>query len=209
MLYINADNPQQRLIDQAVQCMKQGGVIAYPTDTMYGIGCDIYNQKAVKRIFQIKNRDKKKPFSFICGDLKNVSQYCLLSNSGYRLMKKCLPGPYTFVLQSLKIVPKIMMTKQKTVGIRVPQNEICRQLVESLGNPILSTSAIINDKETPSEAYEVEEILGKQVDVIIDGGTIIPSPSSVISLINDNIEILREGQGDISIFLDQTVRNKR
>lgn len=203
MLYINADNPQQRLIDQAVQCMKQGGVIAYPTDTMYGIGCDIYNQKAVKRIFQIKNRDKKKPFSFICGDLKNVSQYCLLSNSGYRLMKKCLPGPYTFVLQSLKIVPKIMMTKQKTVGIRVPQNEICRQLVESLGNPILSTSAIINDKETPSEAYEVEEILGKQVDVIIDGGTIIPSPSSVISLINDNIEILREGQGDISIFLDQ------
>lgn len=203
MLYINADNPQQRLIDQAVQCMKQGGVIAYPTDTMYGIGCDIYNQKAVKRIFQIKNRDKKKPFSFICGDLKNVSQYCLLSNSGYRLMKKCLPGPYTFVLQSLKIVPKIMMTKQKTVGIRVPQNEICRQLVESLGNPILSTSAIINDKEMPSEAYEVEEILGKQVDVIIDGGTIIPSPSSVISLINDNIEILREGQGDISIFLDQ------
>ena len=129
MLYINTDNPQQRLIDKAVECMRQGGVIAYPTDTMYGIGCDIYNQKAVKRIYSIKKRDKKKPFSFICCDLKNVSKYCLLSNSGYRLMKKCLPGPYTFVLQSMKIVPKIMMSKQKTVGIRVPQNEICRKLL--------------------------------------------------------------------------------
>ncbi len=202
MLYINQDNPQQRLIDKAVECMRQGGVIAYPTDTMYGIGCDIYNQKAVKRIYKLKNRDKRKPFSFICCNLKNVSQYCLVSNSSYRIMKKCLPGPYTFVLQSLKIVPKIMMTKQKTVGIRVPNNNICRQLVETLGNPILTTSAIINDKNAPSEAYEVEEILGSQVDVIIDGGTVYPSPSSVISLINDNIEVLREGQGDISVFLN-------
>lgn len=202
MLYINTDNPQQRLIDKAVECMRQGGVIAYPTDTMYGIGCDIYNQKAVKRIYQIKNRDKKKPFSFICCDLKNVSQYCLLSNPSYRLMKKCLPGPYTFVLQSMKIVPKIMMTKQKTVGIRVPENEICRKLVETLGNPILTTSAIIDGNEAPSEAYEVEEILGKQLDVIIDGGTIYPSPSSVISLINDEVQILREGQGDTSLFLN-------
>ncbi len=202
MLYINQDNPQQRLIDKAVACMKQGGVIAYPTDTMYGIGCDIYNQKAVKRIYKIKNRDKRKPFSFICCNLKNVSQYCLLSNSAYRHMKKCLPGPYTFVLQSMKLVPKIMMTKQKTVGIRVPNNNICRQLVETLGNPILTTSAIIKEDDAPSQAYEVEEMMGKQIDMIIDGGIIYPSPSSVISLINDDVQILREGQGDISLFID-------
>ncbi len=200
MLYINQDNPQQRLIEKAVDCLKQGGVIAYPTDTMYGIGCDIYNQKAVKKIYQIKNRDKKKPFSFICCSLKNVSHYCFLSNSAYRLMKKNLPGPYTFVLQSMKIVPKIMMTKQKTVGIRVPDNEICRQLVTTLGNPILTTSAMLDESNVPSEAYEVDEILGKQIDIIIDGGPVYPSPSSIISLINDEVMILREGKGDTSLF---------
>jgi tRNA threonylcarbamoyl adenosine modification protein (Sua5/YciO/YrdC/YwlC family) len=202
MLDINKDNPQQRLIDKAVKCMKQGGVIAYPTDTMYGIGCDIYNKKAIKRIYQIKQRDKKKPFSFICCDLKNVSQYCLVSNSSYRLMKKCLPGPYTFVLQAMKVVPKIMMSRQKTVGIRVPDNNICKELVTGLGNPMLTTSAMLVKDLAPSEAYEVEDVLANQIDLIINGGTVYPSPSSVISLINDDIEILREGQGDTSLFIN-------
>lgn len=201
MLTINQDNPQQRLIDKAVDCLKQGGVIAYPTDTVYGIGCDIYNQKAVKRIYQIKKRDKKKPFSFICSSLKNVSLYCYISNSSYRIMKMKLPGPYTFVLQSMKIVPKVMMTKQKTVGIRVPDNLICQMLVNTLGNPILTTSARIEGDEPLAEAYEVEERLGSRIDLIIDGGTVFPSPSSVISLVNDTPEVLREGKGDTDIFL--------
>ncbi|MBI5557555.1 MAG: threonylcarbamoyl-AMP synthase [Deltaproteobacteria bacterium] len=198
ILQINPINPQQRLIDQVVEALRQGAVIAYPTDTMYGIGCDIFNQRAVKRIYQIKKRDKSKPFSFICASLKDVSQYCFLSNSAYRLMKKCLPGPYTFVLPAMKIVPKIMMTKQKTVGIRVPANNICQQLVNALGNPILTTSATLEEESYLSEAFEVEEKIGNQIDMIIDGEPITPSPSSVISLIGDEVRVLRVGKGDVS-----------
>ncbi|MCK9295657.1 MAG: L-threonylcarbamoyladenylate synthase [Desulfobulbaceae bacterium] len=201
ILQINPINPQQRLIDQVVESLRQGAVIAYPTDTMYGIGCDIFNQKAVKRIYQIKRRDKSKPFSFICSNLKDVSQYCFLSNSAYRLMKKCLPGPYTFILPAMKIVPKIMMSKQKTVGIRVPENKICQQIVNSLGNPILTTSATLEEDFYLSEAFEVEERLGSQIDIIIDGEPITPSPSSVISLIGEEVLVIRAGKGDISEFL--------
>lgn len=203
MLEINKDNPQQRLLNLAVEILKQGGVIAYPTDTVYGIGCDIYNQKAVKRIYQIKQRDKNKPFSFICCNLKDVSQYCSLSNTAYRLMKKHLPGPYTFVLPAMKIVPKIMMTRQKTVGIRVPDNIICQQLVNMLGNPILTTSASIDGENEIVEAYEVEEMLGKQIDLVIDGGPVYPAPSSVISLVAEIPEIIRAGKGPVDMFHEE------
>lgn len=201
ILSINPDNPQQRLINQAVDTLRQGGVICYPTDTVYGFGCDIYNQKAVKKIFQLKKRPKNKPFSFICDNLKNVSKYSFVSNTAYRLMKKNLPGPYTFVLPAMKIVPKIMLTKQKTVGIRVPNNEICRALVSTLGNPIVTTSASSGEELPLAEAYQIEEMFGNQVELIIDGGTVYPSPSSIISLVSDIPVILREGQGDISEFL--------
>lgn len=200
MLYINPDNPQPRLIQQAVEILKRGGIVCYPTDTMYGMGCDMFNQKAVKRLHQIKNRHKKKPFSFMCCDLKNVSTYCHLSNSAYRIMKKNLPGAYTFVLAAMKIVPKIMITNQKTVGIRVPANVICTMLVEGLGNPIVTTSAAKADEDSPCSAYEVELLFKNQVDEIIDGGDLIPEPSSVVSLTDANPEILREGKGDVSVF---------
>lgn len=200
IVQINPQNPQQRLIEQVVALLKQGGVVAYPTDTMYGIGCDIYNQKAIKRIYQIKKRDKNKPFSFICASLKDVSQYCFLSNSAYRLMKKCLPGPFTFILPAMKIVPKIMLSKQKTVGIRVPDNKICSQIVECLGNPIVTTSASLQDDFFPAEAFEVEEKMGKFVDLIIDGETLTPSLSTVVSLVDEKVEILRAGKGNLAEF---------
>lgn len=137
----------------------------------------------------------------MCGDLKDLSRYCHVSNTAYRLMKKNLPGAYTFILPTLKIVPKILTTKQKTVGIRVPDNVICRALIEELGNPILTTSAMTEDDDEPmSEAYEIEDRLGSQLDVIIDGGPVYPAPSSVISLVNDDIEVLRYGKGDTSQF---------
>ncbi len=200
MLYINPDNPQSRLIEKAVDVLKRGGIICYPTDTVYGMGCDIFNQKAVKRLHQIKGRPKQKPFSFMCCDLKDVSTYCSLSNNAYRIMKKNLPGAYTFVLPTMKIVPKIMTTTQKTVGIRVPENSICQMLVELLGNPIVTTTAAIDGEELPSSAFEVEQLFGNQVDEIIDGGDVFPMPSSVISLVGPEPIVLREGKGDTSFF---------
>ena len=195
MLYINPENPQSRLIEKAVALLKRGGIICYPTDTVYGMGCDIYNQKAVKRLHQIKGRPKQKPFSFMCCDLKNVSTYCSLSNTAYRVMKKNLPGAYTFVLPTMKIVPKIM-----TVGIRVPESPICQMLVELLGNPIVTTTAGVDGEELPTSAFEVEQLFGSQVDEIIDGGDVYPMPSSVVSLIGPEPVILRDGKGDTSIF---------
>ncbi|MDR9500889.1 MAG: L-threonylcarbamoyladenylate synthase [Desulfurivibrionaceae bacterium] len=200
MLPINPDNPQARLIEKAVDVLKRGGIICYPTDTVYGIGCDIFNQKAVKRLHQLKGQPKHKPFSFMCCDLKNVSTYCAVSNNAYRLMKKNLPGPYTFVLPTMKIVPKIMVTTQKTVGIRVPASPICQMLIDMLGNPIVTTTAGLPDKELPSSAFEVELLFGSQVDEIIDGGEVLPQPSSVISLVGPEPEVLREGKGDTALF---------
>lgn len=200
MIYINPDNPQPRLINQVAERMRKGAVICYPTDTVYGIGCDIFNQKAIKRIYQIKRQPKEKPFSFMCANLKDLSTYCHISNYAYRLMKQYLPGAYTFILPTLKIVPKIMTSHQKTVGIRVPDNAICRALIEALGNPILTTSATIDEGAYWSEAYQIEERLGSQVDEVIDGGEIIPAPSSIISLIDDTPVVLRQGKGDTSNF---------
>lgn len=197
---INPQNPQQRLIDKVVQQLRNGATICYPTDTGYGIGCDMFNQKAIKKIFQIKNRPKNKPLTFMCPDLKNISQYAHVSNTAYRLLKKNLPGPYTFVLPGTKLVPKIMATKQKTVGIRVPESLICYLLMETLGNPVINTSVPYENDPPPSEAYEIEMLMGNRVDIIIDGGPAFPDPSSVIDLTSDQPEILREGKGDVTPF---------
>jgi tRNA threonylcarbamoyl adenosine modification protein (Sua5/YciO/YrdC/YwlC family) len=201
LISINQDNPQPRHIRQIAEKIRNGAVICYPTDTVYGIGCDIFNQKAIKKIFQIKKRAKHKPFSFMCSSLKNVNDYGHVSNMAYRIMKKALPGPFTFVLSASKLVPKIMITKQKTVGIRVPDNNICLALIEELGNPILTTSAILDKEDAPlSEAYEFDELLGNMVDLVIDGGMVFPDPSTIISFTGDEPEILRQGKGDASQF---------
>jgi len=201
LLEINPFNPQPRLIAQVVELLQKGGVICYPTDTMYGIGCDIFNQKAVKRVYQIKSRPKHKPFSFMCSDLKNISEYSHVGNTAYRLMRKCLPGPYTFVLTGTKLVPRIMLTKQKTVGIRVPDHAIAQELIMGLGNPILNTSAVLEqDGVVPRDGYDVNDLFCNQVDLVIDGGQISPNPSTVVSLIDDRPEILREGKGDLDLF---------
>ncbi len=201
---INPQNPQARLIGQVVDALRHGAVVCYPTDTVYGIGCDIFNQKAVKRIYQIKQRPLSgRPFSFMCPSLKELSTYAHISNAGYRIMKKGLPGPFTFVLPAAKIVPKIMTTKQKTVGIRVPDHAVCRAMLETLGNPMLTTSAAL-EPEAPlfMEAYEVEEHFGRQVDLIIDSGPLLyAAPSTIISLVGDQPEILRQGKGDASTLL--------
>ena len=201
IININPDNPQLRLIKQVADKINHGAVICYPTDTGYGIGCSIFNPKAIKQIIQLKKRPQNKPFSFMCYDLTNISKYAHVSNTAYRLLKKNLPGPYTFVLPGTKLVPKIMTTRQKTVGIRVPENQICRSLLEELGAPIINTSIPVEeDSPKPTEAFEIDLLLGNRIDLIIDGGPVYPDPSSLIDLTGDIPEILRTGKGDVTPF---------
>ncbi len=202
LLAINPHNPQQRLIQQVVDGLKRGDIICYPTDTGYGIGCDFSCQKAVKRIEQIKRRPKGKPFSFMCSDLTNISNYAHVSNIAYRLLKRNLPGPYTFVLPGTKLVPKAMSTKQKTVGIRVPENPICQMLLETLGNPIINTSLPAGENDiVASDPYDIDCLYGKLLDLVIDGGEVFSDPSSLIDLTGDDPVVLREGKGDVTPFL--------
>jgi len=189
IISINPDNPQERILKQVTDILDKGGIIAYPTDTFYGIGCDLYNKRAIKLIYQIKKRPLSKPFSFICDSLKNISNYAIVSNYAYKIMRRYLPGPYTFILKGTKLVPKLMLTKRKTVGIRVPDNKICLGIVKMLGRPIVNTSAGYDDP------HDIREIYGQHLDIIIDGGIIYPEPSTVISLINDNLEVIRRGKG--------------
>jgi tRNA threonylcarbamoyl adenosine modification protein (Sua5/YciO/YrdC/YwlC family) len=200
LVQINPVNPQPRLIAKAVQVLKDGGIIAYPTDTIYGIGCDIMNKKAIEKVYRLMHRDQNKPFSFICSDLTNISQYAKVSNYAYKTMRRLLPGPYTFILEGSKMVPKIMLTKRKTAGIRVPAHEICLKLVEGLGNPIISTSASRPDGEVFDNPSLLHDHFGANIDMVIDGGVVSGEPSSVISLIHDTPEIIRVGLGNVSIF---------
>jgi tRNA threonylcarbamoyl adenosine modification protein (Sua5/YciO/YrdC/YwlC family) len=200
ILHINPQTPQQRLINKAVEALTQGGIIAYPTDTDYGIGCDIMNKKAIEKIYWLKQRDKREPFSFVCADLKNISQYAKVTNYAYKTMKRLLPGPYTFILEGSKMVPKIMLTKRKTAGIRVPDHNICIRLVEGLGNPVISTTANTKEGEILSDPSLIEEYFAPHLDLVIDGGPVPGEPSSVISLIDDIPEVIREGRGDVSLF---------
>ena len=200
LLKINQYNPQHRLIMKIVDVLKSGGIDVYPTDTYYGIGCDIMNKKAIDKIYQIKQRNRSKPFSFICSDLKNISRYAKVSNYAYKTMKRLLPGPYTFILEGSKLVPKIMLTKRKTAGIRVPKNPICLTLVKELGNPVITTSATMPDGTIFHDASLIHDYFGNRVDAVVDGSIVPGSPSSVIMLIDDIPEVLRKGLGDVSIF---------
>ncbi|MEE9913297.1 MAG: threonylcarbamoyl-AMP synthase [Deltaproteobacteria bacterium] len=190
-----------RLIKKATDVLKDGGVIIYPTDTVYGLGCDLSNKKGIERIYEIKRRNKKRPLSFVCSDLKHISQYALVTDYAYKTMKRCLPGPYTFILEASRLVPKIILPKRPTTGIRVPDNEICLALIRELGQPIISTSVQTQDGEDLGNPAIINEYFGRIVDLIIDGGTIIPEPSSVISLVDDTSEVLRIGKGDVSAFI--------
>lgn len=200
-LELHPDTPQQRYINKAVKVLKEGGVIIYPTDTVYGIGCDIFNKNALERIFSIKNDGITKLFSFVCSDLKDIAKYAKVSDYAYRMMKHHLPGPYTFILPAAKEVPKKLWTKRKTVGIRIPNHEICLKLVAELGNPIISTSTTNRKGSLVLDPVEIKSIFQSQVDLMLSQGGLPGKLSSVIDLSGDTPEIVREGAGDISAFL--------
>lgn len=200
MISINSQNPQMRLIKKAADVLRDGGVIIYPTDTVYGLGCGLSNKKGIEKIYELKKRNKKKPLSFVCSDLKHISQYAKVTDYAYKTMKRLLPGAYTFILEASRLVPKIILPKRSTTGIRVPDNQICLALVKELGEPIISTSVKTAQGESLSDPCLIKGNFNRVVDLIIDGGIIMPEPSSVISLVDDNIEIIRIGKGDISAF---------
>jgi tRNA threonylcarbamoyl adenosine modification protein (Sua5/YciO/YrdC/YwlC family) len=198
LISINPENPQPRLISRVVEILDKGGIIAYPTDTTYGIGCSILNKRGIERIYLLKQREKKKPFSFICADLSEVTRYAKVSNFAFKTMKRLLPGPYTFVLDATNIVPDLLITRQKTVGIRIPDNHICLAIVRELGHPVITTSANRSGEEPIGNPFLIEEQLDKELDIIIDGGILPADVSSVVSLIGDVPTVLRKGVGDVS-----------
>jgi len=200
IITINTKNPQKRLTRNVVDVLEQGGVIVYPTDTVYGVGCDLFNPEAIQKIHRLKKMDGKKPLSFICSDLKDISRYAFVSNYAYKIMKRLLPGAYTFILKATKLVPKIAQTKQKTVGIRIPDNKICLALVKELGHPIISTSVSKPNEGLYNDPAEIEERFGKQLDLVIDGGVIVAEHSSIIDLTDDFPKVIRVGKGDVSLY---------
>jgi|TARA_B100000767_G_scaffold152724_1_gene143665 tRNA threonylcarbamoyl adenosine modification protein (Sua5/YciO/YrdC/YwlC family) len=204
-LRIYYENPNQKEIKKVVDCLKNGGVIIYPTDTVYGIGCDVNNKKAMERVCRIKGLDiKKHNLSFICYDLSHIAAFTTqLSTSTYKLMKKTLPGPYTFILKANSSIPKLFKNSKKEIGIRIPDNNIIREIVKELGNPIATTSVKDKDMliEYSTEPELIYEHFNKLVDIVIDGGYGDTIPSTIIDCTNNAPEIIRKGKGDIIPFL--------
>jgi tRNA threonylcarbamoyl adenosine modification protein (Sua5/YciO/YrdC/YwlC family) len=197
---LHPETPQLRFINKAIERLKAGGVIIYPTDTLYGLGCNIYEKSALERIFSIKSETGTKLLSFVCADLKDISKYALVSDYAYRVMKRLLPGPYTFILPAAKQVPKKLWSKRKTIGIRVPDNPIALRLTQELGNPIISTSVTNRKGEVLSDPFEIQNIFNSKVDLMLASGKLVGSPSSIIDLSGESPEIIREGAGDVSLF---------
>lgn len=203
LLNINKDNPQPRLIAEAVRVLQEGGIIIYPTDTVYGIGCDIFKPKAVERICQIKKIDPSRiNLAFICYDLSHISEYTRnLPNSVFKVMKKALPGPFTFILNSSSKVPKILDTKKHTVGIRIPDHNIPRTIVKELGNPIITTSVEEGDMiENCTDPELIFEKYKKIVDLVIDGGPGNITPSTIVDCTKEQFEVTRQGAGLIDEY---------
>lgn len=198
LLHIHPDTPPQRLIDQTVQCLKQGGIIVYPTDTIYGLGCSIYQQKAIEQIARIKQVDPHKThLSFVCSSLSDLSKYARqIDTPTYRLLKQYLPGPYTFILPASKEVPKILQSKKSTIGLRIPDNKIALAIVETLGHPVLSATLPGEMAEEYTDPEIIKENFDKLVDIVIDGGTGGMIPSTILDLTSEEPVLIRQGKGE-------------
>ena len=200
--YVHPDNPQGRLMQQAVAILNDGGVIVYPTDSGYALGCHIGDKKALERICQIRKIDKNHNFTLVCKDLSQISEYTRVDNSAYRLLKNNTPGAYTFIFKGSKEVPKRLLNpKKKTIGIRIPDNNISQALLTELAEPIMSTSLIMpGESMAECDPEQIRDLLEHQVDLIIHGGYLGEHPTTVVDFSNDDIEVVREGEGDPSPF---------
>ncbi len=196
---IHSENPQKRLIQQAVDIINTGGVVIYPTDSSYAIGCHLGDKKAMDRIHLIRQLDKNHNFTLVCNDLSEISKYAQVDNINYRLMKNLTPGPYTFILKATREVPKRLLNiKRKTIGVRVPDNTITNALLEELGQPLMSSTLILPNAEYPmTDPYKIRLKLENVVDLIIDGGYCGHEPTTVIDLMADQPQVLRQGLGAV------------
>lgn len=193
-------NPESRLIARAAAMLESGGIVAYPTDSVYGIGCDATNPRAVERLHKLQNSDKHKPYALICRSLAEIAEYARVSNGAFRAMKAHLPGPYVFILEASRLVPKVLTDRRKTIGVRMPGNPVARDLVNALGRPILSSSLKDEEGEFVVDPEEIDRLIGARINVVIRAEEVERTPSSVISLVDDTFEVIREGKGDVSFF---------
>jgi tRNA threonylcarbamoyl adenosine modification protein (Sua5/YciO/YrdC/YwlC family) len=196
-LHIHPENPQIRYLKNAVDVLNDGGLIVYPTDSVYGLGCNLFNKNAVEKIYHCKGNDKRKLLSFICPDLKGITEYAYVSNAAYKVMRHLLPGPYTFILNATRQVPKILLEKRKTVGIRVPDNVVCQGLLAEFGKPIISTSACLSDQEFLSDPDEIASTFEHIVDLFLDSGPGSLEPSTIIDFTQEEPVIVRQGKGKV------------
>lgn len=201
-LDIHPVDPQQRNIDQAVRVLREGGLIAYPTNSCYALGCTLDSHEGLERIRRIRQVGKNHHFTLVCADFAQLGQFVIVSNPMFRLVKNSTPGPYTFILPATKEVPRRMSHPKKlTVGVRIPEHRVAHALVETLGEPIVSSTLLLPGQEDPpSEGWVVQDLLDHQLDVIIDSGPVGVEPTTVVDLSGGDVEIAREGAGDVSRF---------
>src|SRR5438132_11878208 len=199
-------HPQPRHVARAVAVLEAGGLLSYPTDTYYALGCDLFQKRAIERLALLKQRDSRKPFAFLCGDLGEVAKYAIVSNENYRLLRRLLPGPYTVVLPATRIVPRTALTRQRSVGVRVPDAPVALALIHALGRPLATTSAAVAGEEPLVDAADIQEQLGHGLDLILDGGMTLNEASTVIDLTGHRQVLLRQGKGQIEVVLASASR---
>jgi tRNA threonylcarbamoyl adenosine modification protein (Sua5/YciO/YrdC/YwlC family) len=195
---IDPSYPQPRLLERVVQTLSSGGLVAFPTETYYAIGCDLFDKRAIERIYQLKQLPKTHELSFICADMAEVSRYALVDNSAYRVLRRKAPGPFTFILPATRLVPDLLLRRQKTVGIRVPSDAITLGIVKGLAHPVISTSAKTPDGQVLIDAKDIKDKLGHGLDLILDAGFTPNEPSSIIDLTGPDPVVVRQGKGDVS-----------
>jgi tRNA threonylcarbamoyl adenosine modification protein (Sua5/YciO/YrdC/YwlC family) len=193
-------NPEPRLVARVVSVLENGGVIAYPTDSLYALGCDAANNRAVERLHKLKKSERAKPLTLVCRDLSEVAEYARVSNNAFRILKHHVPGPYVFILEASRMVPKLLTEKRKTIGVRIPSNPVARAIVEALGRPMLSTSVKDDAGAFIVDPQEIDRMVGARINLVIRAEEVGQEPSSVIEMISDQVRVVREGKGDVSYF---------
>ncbi|MCL2723676.1 MAG: L-threonylcarbamoyladenylate synthase [Polyangiaceae bacterium] len=202
LLSINAEHPEPRKVRRAAEVLEAGEVIGYPTDTVYGLGCDIANKRAIDRLYEIKGMGRSQPLAFICPDLSEIAKYAIVDNQAYRLLRRLLPGPYCFILQATREVPRLIQTKRKTIGIRVPNHEIIRAVVRELGRPVISTTAQRRGAEVHVDPAEIDDDFSG-LGLVIDAGAGGIIPTTVVDLTVQPPAVVREGAGAVDDFTDE------